>query len=153
MMIGFSKLTSSQDLFAKQRWEHQRLETDPSNAFHGFNFFVAAWHLLEWTYPDSPERRRQLKKENVILQVCEHLAVGAKQFEPKDERHRSVLGSHSTDAWGGAWGISWSNVWGSRMIIKLAGEVAETFGSAIDCLELATHAFEFWKQQFENRQA
>lgn len=51
---------------------------------------MTAWHLLEWVYPDDVAKRVQIRDASILLQISEHIAVGAKHFEPTSKKHKSV---------------------------------------------------------------
>ena len=158
MSEGFLDLRTHADLFNKLEWEFKHLSENPKNSYIAYNFFVTAWHLLEWEFPDPEGRlvRKSLRDQNPVLQICEHLAVGAKHFAPSSSKHQSVLGSKrrapSGGSWGGAWGESWGGTWGrdpgGQLIVILDGEAAAMFGDAIDVLDLADQAMGYWRSRY-----
>src|SRR5665647_1842587 len=106
-MKGVFGLNNHVDLFKKLEWEFNQLVADPNNAYVAYNFFVTAWHLLEWKYPGSTKKdiefRKSIRDKTPELQICEHLAVEAKHFVAENEKHQSVSDSKRDDVWGGAW--------------------------------------------------
>ncbi len=135
---------------AKLKYEHQKLAEEPENSYHAFNFFVTAWHMCEWYSQDSGVRTK-LRNDNPILRICEHLAIGAKHFEPKSDQHTSVIETKSTTVWSYSLGDIWADgVWAEWLIVKLDGEARERYGSSIRADELSNHAIEFWQTQLNS---
>ena len=97
-MQGFYDLKSPADLLAKLHREHARLKKDPTDVDTAWNLFVTAEHMLDWHIPDLPSRKRNSDRKTVvnanpILQICSHIANGAKHFEALAKRHESVAGT------------------------------------------------------------
>lgn len=150
-MKGIFDLNSHTDLFKKLEWEFDRLIADPSNAYLAYNFFVTAWHLLEWKYPDpgGKAQRDKIRDQTPLLQICEHLAVGAKHFNPTSKRHQSVSNAKRSDAWGGAWGEAWGSSWSNWLVVELSGDAQKTYGDKIKVDALADHVMNYWRAAFE----
>ena len=149
-MKGIFGLTNSADLYNKLEWEYYSLKKEPQNPYHAYNFFVTAWHLLEWKYPDNIKVRKEVKEANPILKICEHIAVGAKHFAPKNPNLESVEGSTISGVWGGgicAQGTWEEGVWAEWLEVSLTGDAQHLFGDTIKAHELAVHVMEFWKNQ------
>ena len=155
-MEGFPQLTTHTDLIKKLEWEFERLNAEPENSFLAYNFFVTAWHLLEWKYPDPEGKkfRKELRENTPILQICEHLAVGAKHFVIMDPKLKSVAGSENIRI-GGVYGNyfgGWFGGWfggAAKPVIILEGEAAKIFGGAVTVATLAQHVMDFWRQQID----
>lgn len=85
MTEAFFDLQTPQDVLRKLRHDFGRLKESPVDSYAAFDFFVTAYHMLEWRYRDrnKPEERTQTyeKKENWFLPVCRQLANGAKHFQ------------------------------------------------------------------------
>jgi hypothetical protein len=147
MTKAFLELRTHHDLFKKLEWEYECLTSEPTNSYYAYNFFITAWHLLEWEYPDPDGKitRENLRKGTPLLQICEHLAVGAKHFSPTNPKHQSVLGSERIGPWGGSWRNAWGNSWGDYLEISLEGDAATRFGPSISIRELAQHVMQFWR--------
>jgi len=153
-MEGFPQLTTYLDLFKKLEWEFERLNEDNENSFLAYNFFVTAWHLLEWKYPDPEGRkvRNSLRENTPILQVCEHLAVGAKHFVINNSKLRSVAGSEHTRIGGmfGSYFGGWFGGWFGgdiKPVVILEGEAAKIFGKTVTVATLAQYVMDFWRKQ------
>jgi len=146
---GVFDLSSHNDLLMKLEWEFDRLIADSSNPYLAHNFFVTAWHLLEWKYPDPNGRdiRNTIRNQIPLLQICEHLAVGAKHFELSSAKHQSVLGSKRSDVWGGSWaeGVWGKGVWASWLVVTLNGDAQEMYGDTIKVDDLARHVMDYWR--------
>lgn len=91
-MKGIFGIDSAPALLSKLKADHSRVAADPLDAYAAYDFVVTAWHLLEWALPGDAnlEARTALCTRFALLRVCEHLAVGAKHFEPNAKRHASV---------------------------------------------------------------
>jgi hypothetical protein len=150
-MTGIFELTTAKDLYAKLKRDFSAFESAPLDSDIAFNFFVTAWHLLEWAYPRDSAVQKQIRDSNIVLQICEHLAVGAKHFEPTSKKHKSVK---SSDITGGAWakgvwakGVWKKGIWGEKLEVFLDGDVAQHYGNRIYAIDLAKEAMAFWKLQ------
>ncbi len=149
-MSGIFELKTAKDLYSKLKREYLAFENDQINSDIAFNFFVTAWHLLEWAYPGDKSTQKTIRDSNVVLQICEHLAVGAKHFKPTSKKHTSVKDS---DISGGVWAKGgWANgvwkkgVWGEKLVISLDGDASNTFGRQINAIDLAKAVMAFWQQ-------
>ena len=52
-MGGIFELRDYRDLMAKLERDLEAITENPRDSGATFNFFVTAWHLLEWVYPDD----------------------------------------------------------------------------------------------------
>jgi hypothetical protein len=151
-MKGVFGLRNARDLLAKLEADHARVQADSTDAFAAYDFAVVAWHLLEWALPGNTHAaaRASLIAANPMLRVCEHLAVGAKHFEPSPKRHKSVAGDDIGGVWGrGVWAPgTWAKgTWNESITIQLDGDAADTYGPEITIMELADTMLSFWKKQ------
>ena len=89
-MGGIFELRDYRDLMAKLERDLEAITENPRDSGFAFNFFVTAWHLLEWVYPDDVAKRAQIRDASILLQISEHIAVGAMHFEPTSKKHKSV---------------------------------------------------------------
>ena len=146
-MKGVFELKDHNDLLAKLEREYERVQAEPLNSDFAFNFVVTAWHMLEWVFPGDHQKsvRETIRDSNQVLQICEHLAVGAKHFQPRPGRLKSVSSSGIGDVWGRAWGDAWGDSWKSWLEVHLSGEGAEKYGSVIKLQDLAREVMEFWR--------
>lgn len=149
-MAGIFELTTAKDLYEKLKRDFSSFESAPLDSDLAFNFFVTAWHLLEWAHPKNSATQKQIRDSNIVLQICEHLAVGAKHFEPSSKKHKSVKSSAIT---GGAWANdvwtkdSWKKgTWGEKLEVLLDGNAAQYYGDKIYAIDLAKEVMAFWKK-------
>lgn len=150
---GFLDRRTHADLFKKLEWEFNSLSEHPTSSYLAFNFFVTAWHLLEWEHPDpdGKEIRKSRRDETPLLQICEHLAVGAKHFAPSSVKHKSVSGAKRSGVWGGSWGGSWGRAWGEKLVVLLDGEAAAKYGPSISVQDLAQEVMCYWGNHFSTQ--
>ena len=149
-MEGIFELRTAADLFRKLQTDYEALVATPADPYTAYNFFVTAWHLLEWLYPgDSSVRQRsETRDQHPVLQVCEHLAVGAKHFSPSDKRLEAVTQTGRASYWAkGWWHPNWwaKGWWRDALVVELAGKAREQFGAQIDVLPLAEEVMRFWR--------
>ena len=149
-MAGIFELKTAKDLYEKLKRDFSAFEKDPLNSDLAFNFFVTGWHLLEWACPGNDSIQKQIRESSIVLQICEHLAVGAKHFEPTNKKHKSVKRS---DISGGVWkkgvwakGVWKKGIWGEKLEVLLDGEAAQQFGEKIYAIDLAKEVLAYWKE-------
>lgn len=148
-MKGIFELRTAADLYRKLGADYETLAAAPTNSYAAYNFFVTAWHLLEWTYPNDRSTRDQIRNLNPVLQVCEHLAVGAKHLSPSDPKLTAVEQTGQTSHWPrGYWHPNyWARgYWRDALTVELAGAARDRFGAQIDVLPLAEEVMTFWKE-------
>jgi hypothetical protein len=151
-MQGVFGLHSARDLLRKLELDHARIKADPVDPFAAYDFVVTAWHLLEWALPGpaNASARASLCAANPLLRVCEHLAVGAKHFEPSSSRHTSVAGDDIQGIWGkGMWapGMWAKGMWAEWIVIQLDGEAAAALGRQVTILSLSDQMLDFWRRE------
>jgi hypothetical protein len=149
-MKGVFGLKSLSDLFMKLEWEYERLSSEPTNPYFAYNFFVTAWHLIEWKYPDRKDSpiRKKIRDQTPLMQICEHLAVGAKHFEPRSAHLNSVIDSAKGEAWAkGAWkpGAWKDDTWATCLYVALSGDAKKLYGNSLKVQDLAREVMEYWK--------
>lgn len=144
MKAGFFQLQTAEDLFAKLKWELEKLQQDPSNPWHAFNFFVTAEHLPDWV------DNKSLRKENALLRICSHLANGGKHFEV--DRHSSVAVAERDGVL--EEGVLEKGIVEEWLEITLEPREAEDLGrDEIDAVSLAEMLVSWWGRYFENGQS
>jgi hypothetical protein len=149
-MKGFFDLRTSRDLFDKLESDFTRLKAEPINSHVAFDFFVTAWHLVEW-HIHLPAERTAFCNENPVLNVCEHLAVGAKHFAPRNPRLTSVATTGNTSVWvPKSWSVTaWAQgAWASELVVHLDGPARATFGEIISVVQLAEATMGVWRRVF-----
>ena len=150
---GVFELRTPADLRRKLIADLSQLKSRPTDSYSAFNFFVTAEALLDWTYPGraATPRRTLEKKGSIPLQICSHVASGAKHFQVEDSRHRSVSGTH---AGGGFFPASYfgPRYWGSsywskpHLVVKLTGAAADLYGPSIPALTLGEIVLAYWNE-------
>ncbi len=95
MHKGFANLKLPADMLAKMKHDLARIENDPMDTYAAFDFFVTAEHIVDWIYPDTPEKREKKKRieirtSNQLLSLVSHIANGNKHFLALDPNHQSV---------------------------------------------------------------
>lgn len=153
-MSGIFKLRCRSDLLEKLRHEYEQLEQDPSNQYVAWNFFVTSEHLLDWLYPGQANRanRTRVRKSELLLQICSHIANGAKHFEVEARQHQSVAASDQIGYW--PEGLFPKGYWPKGfffecLVIRLVGEAAKKFGESIEVLPLAKQIMGFWENELQ----
>jgi hypothetical protein len=110
--------------------------------------------MLDWVYPKkvNKSKRTQTKRNSVLLQVCSHVANGAKHFEVEDPQHDSVSSTSTTGGYfpAGYFGSRyWGNAYfgaGRRLAIRLKGKAETELGQIIGVVELAEKVMAYWDQ-------
>lgn len=155
-MKGIFELKNASELLEKLKRDFVKLEDSPLDSDAAYNFFVTAGHMLDWLYPDSGDAGNRKKRKDIyegepLLQVCAHIANGAKHFEPT--RDTAVSDTKKEGDWGAPFNDpTWFNSkWGfqGRFIIYLDGAAKERFGETISVLKLAQSVMEYWEQHPE----
>lgn len=150
---GVFDLRTPRDLLGKLESDFKRVHADPPDSFAAYDFFVTAWHLVEWKFPPATDAggRAALLSRVPLLRVCEHLAVGARHFEPNPSRHTSVADTESTSVWGpGVWapGVWAPGTWAGDLVVHLDGPARAALGDRIKVQDLAQMVMEAWRREF-----
>ena len=155
-MKGTFELRTPQDLLQKLRFDVEQLKKDPTNTYLAFNFFVTAEHMKDWLYPGKANRteRENLENSSTLLQVCSHVANGAKHFQVEAKHHDSVSDTVKS---GGYWSKGYwpAGYWGrgyrgnGALIIQLQGDAEMQLGSSITAVDLAQRILTFWESRSE----
>jgi hypothetical protein len=154
-MKGIFELKTPADLREKMRRDLAKMKSEPLNTDHAFNFFITSEHMLDWVYPGNANKakRTNARQNSILLEVCSHLANGAKHFEVEFKHHKSVS-SASTMHFFGFWPQSfwpksyWPNsYWPGRrkLVVKLKGDAVTQLGQVIGVIELAEKVMEYWE--------
>lgn len=147
-MKGIFELRTASDLYEKLKYDYLVFSKNQNDSKFAYNFFVTAWHLLEWTYPGDKDKQNAIRNSNVVLQICEHIAVGAKHFEPTAVKHKSVKSSGITGLWAkGFWaeGLWAKGVWAEKLMVELENEASTIYGSSVKATALADDVMKLWK--------
>jgi len=82
------------------------------------------------------------------------LAVGAKHFEPTNQKLKSVAGTGPSSFWPkGYWHPNFwpKGYWRDSLVVELWGVAREQFGPQMDVLQLAEEVMKFWKNNEDLR--
>jgi hypothetical protein len=150
---GVFELRSAEQLLKKLEADLDRVIGNSLDSYAAFDFFVTAWHLVEWKHPRNSDEaaRSALLRRHPVLRVCEHLAVGAKHFEPDSQRHTSVTDSARVDSWAsGAWptGVWAPGTWAAELVVHLDGTAREQLGEKVTVQRLARLVMDAWRSEF-----
>jgi hypothetical protein len=155
-MKGIFELKTPCDLLKKLKVDLEQLKLQPRNSYLAFNFLVTAEHMKDWIYPGKANKtnRENIEKAFPLLQVCSHVANGAKHFQVEAKHHKSVLDTQKTGAsWkAGVWaaGAFTNNSWAKgALIIQLQDEAERQFGASIQVIDLAERIVSFWENRAE----
>jgi hypothetical protein len=155
---GIFELQSPKDLLRKLRFDFEQLQKRPANTYSAFNFFVTAELMKDWLYPGrdsvSQAKREAIENSSRVLQVCSHLANGAKHFRAEARHHRSVKDTHRT---GGYWNARYwaANYWAAGywskggLFVDLQGDAAKELGARVSVIVLAESVLAFWENRTE----
>jgi len=161
-MKGIFTLKTSADLLQKLDHDFCLIKEKPDNPYAAFNFFVTAEHMRDWHYPGDRESQKQLVDSEVLLQICSHIANGAKHFEINPNRHKSVSNTVKKSAYGGGALPKGSfpigalpkgavpGKWADELYVELSGEASELFGDRIGVVSLAEKIIIYWRKQLKH---
>jgi hypothetical protein len=93
-MKGFFELQTPADLLRKLRADLEDMKRQPRNSYLAFNFFVTAEHMKDWLFPgyENTSKRKALHDSSHVLQICSHVANGAKHFVAQARTQVCVAG-------------------------------------------------------------
>lgn len=141
---GFADLGGPCDLLRKLQHDHGRMVSNPADSYAAFDFFVTAEHILDWLHPDpgGEPARKTAREHNTLLQITSHIASGAKHFEARDRRHKSVSGIHK-EGYADDYADGYVD---ELIIITLSSDEAIVLGSAkIDAVALGHRVLAYWQ--------
>lgn len=151
-MKGAFTLQTPHDLFSKLEYDFEALSQDRNNPYLAYNFFVTAEHMLDWVYPGytNKNKRQSERDSQILLQICSHLASGAKHFVAEAKHHNTVSNPGRKRCWnplGGPLDSPLLNPFGiSVLCVNLDGEAKEVFGRSIKVLDLAKLLLDYWQK-------
>jgi hypothetical protein len=155
-MSGLFSNTSPQWLLEKLRSDFENLASQPTNAAMAFNFFVTAESLLDWCAPGYKNKslRKNLRDDDVLLQIASHIASNAKHYQSEANHHNSV----TSTSYGRRSGLKGGRLFsgtlnqgnllsgGGNLTIQLTGPALTKFGNSITALELARITLKRWDE-------
>ncbi len=101
---------------------------------------------------------QQCRKKEVLLQICSHIASGAKHFKVEAKHHTSVSDTKKRGGGGLSSGVFSSPIFNSpifggpipqRLFVELQGQAATDLGATIFVLKLATKVLGYWKAHLD----
>ncbi len=148
---GLFSLQNVSDLLTKLEFDFGRLKRSPIDTYAAFDFFVTAEHLLDWQHPGdvNQSRRKQERQKELLLQICSHIASGAKHFKAESSHHQSVKDSRKES--GGFDGNVFQNdpFDVGRLVVELEGDAAARFGSSVEVTVLAERILNLWSSRLQ----
>ena len=154
-MKGAFTLVTPHDLLAKLQSDYKALLMEPGSPYLAFNFFVTAEHMLDWIFPGYAQKsKRQSERDSsVLLQVCSHLATGAKHFIAEAKHHTSVSESGRRRPWnplaGPLGGPFVRRSAASGLWVHLDGDAKIVLGSSVQVSKLAEQVLDYWTNHKE----
>jgi hypothetical protein len=142
-------LRTATDLLAKLERDLVRLQVNPMDSYAAFDFFVTAYHILDWVYPGNvnQQKRQDIENDELLLQIASHLANGSKHFELNDRRHKSVEDVIRHEGGFDLEAFDPEAFDTDELLVLLKGDAAAQFGSSVSAIELAKKMVEYWKQR------
>jgi hypothetical protein len=141
---GFGGLKTPQDLLRKVRHDFGRLKAEPMNEYAAFDFFVSSYHMLDWLHPSDKASKEAEENSTPLLQICSHLANGAKHFEARMKHHKSVSDVVAEE--GKFFGAKFfGDGFFGTLYVQLEGQAASLFGAEVSAVDLASKVLAFWE--------
>ncbi len=129
-----------------QKLEHdlERIKQSPQDQYAAFDFFITAEHIIDWLHPTDKKAREKIRSSSPLLRITSHIANGAKHFEAKASKHRSVEDIEKCRV--AEPGCFEKGVVEEPLIVHLTHDEAVFMGKdVIGVDQLARHVFEYWK--------
>jgi hypothetical protein len=142
---GFATLQTAGDLLRKVRHDYQRLRSAPEDVYSAFDFFVSAYHMLDWLHPNDAASRKAEEEGNLLLQVCSHIANGAKHFQATAKHHTSVAGLYSEEGAFQRDAFQSDAFQVGGLFVALDGQAALAFGTRLEVIDLAGRVLGHWE--------
>ena len=142
---GFATLQTPHELLEKVRHDYQRLRSDPEDVYAAFDFFVSAHHMLDWLHPNDKRGRDAEEGRNLLLQVCSHIANGAKHFEATAKEHTSVADLSSVEGAFQRDAFQSDAFQVGGLFVELDGLAAQAFGTRLEVVDLANKVLAHWE--------
>ncbi len=153
---GVFELKNPVDLYKKLEWEYSQLIKNPTDCYTAYNFFVTAEHIPDWLFPKRENKieRKNIKNKDIVLQICSHIANGAKHFQLEAKHHKSVsgfskVGGYFPDNYFLKGYLPDGYFPKCQIVIQLGNEAQEKFGATISILSLAEKVMAFWQGYFK----
>lgn len=144
---GFIELKNVADFWNKLQFDFQELKKNPENSYIIFNFFVTAYHLIDWIFEGEYSIERTELNNNSIVKICNHISNGIKHFEP--DRHGSVEEIEKFKIF--EEGVVEKGIFESPIIIYFDDQYFSEFGKSMKITEFAELVMLFWKNELIRR--
>lgn len=154
-MDGVFELNDYHDLMAKLERDYEALSANPRSSDLAFNFFVTAWHLLDWLYPGrgNRQKRQGICDGSNLLRICEKIAVGAKHYTVENHKVAKVGRTYRDRELSRrllADGLPHLAIMTDRLMIDLDPDSAAEFGrGSIPASGLAAMVVDYWKHHLD----
>lgn len=142
---GFATLQTPRDLLQKVRHDYQRLRSAPEDVYAAFDFFVSAYHILDWLHPGDRASRKAEEERNLLLQVCSHIANGAKHFKATAKQHTSVADLYSEEGAFQRDKFQSDAFQVGGLLVELDGPAGQAFGTRLEVVDLAGRVLAHWE--------
>jgi len=144
---GFIELKSVSDYWKKLLFDYTELKKRDKDTYIAFNFFVTAYHLLDWVFEGNYSDERTELNKVPILKICNHIANGIKHFEPK--RHSSVKEIKKKGLY--EEGFYEEGFYENPITIYIDDDFISEIGNSIRISDLARMVMEFWEKELKKR--
>ncbi|MEX0812077.1 MAG: hypothetical protein WD048_07650 [Chitinophagales bacterium] len=146
---GFIELYTVNDYWKKLEFDFANLTKNKDDVYLAFNFFVTAYHLIDWVFQGRYSNDRAKLNSKPILRLCNHIASGIKHFAVDSQRHKSVREIKKNRYF--EKGYIEEGYIESPIIIYLEDELKSEFGESIAIIDLAKKVMHFWKDELTIR--
>jgi hypothetical protein len=140
------QLKAPSDLLEKLKVDCARLQAEPADSYAAFDFFVTAWHLVDWLHPGNPGKadRKALLARSSLLAVCQHVANVVKHLELNDPNLTSVSDAGAEGTFDRTFDFTFDRV---RLVLRLDGQARVELGHTVDVSELAPLVVAWWETE------
>lgn len=145
---GFAEIQSAKDLFEKMNYDFERMKKDSTDQYAACDFFLTAFHLLEWFCPGDDKRneRSDLVEKEPLLQIASHIANGFKHFEATNPRHKSIHGIEKQRYVEDDYAVE--EYFLDPLVFHLNPDQSKVVGAEeLTAIELAERLIHFWRQK------
>ncbi len=147
--IGFVEIKSVPDYWKKLNFDFSKLRVNDNDTYLAFNFFVTAYHMIDWIFEAKHHEERSDLNNEPIMKICNHIVSGIKHFVPGSKRHNSVVEiekeRYVED------GYAEEGYFEDPILIYLDEKFESEFGKSIKVIELATRVMSFWDTELNKR--
>jgi len=146
---GFIELRNVSDYWRKLNFDYAKLKENDNDIYLAFNFFVTAYHLIDWIFEGKHSKERSELNGKSLIKICNHIVTGIKHFEPDPKRHNSVVEMEKERYV--EEGFVEEGFFEDPIIIYLNEKLKLEYGESIKVMDLAQRIMEFWKAELNRR--